>query len=234
MNDVVSIRRQNLATIAKEFPSVTALAEVLGRKPQNIGTMIGGTKPFGNRLARDFERILGLPNGWIDTENPPDPCIQIGQPEIIENPGMRHVPSRARVSNLPLEIPKLNFSKVNIVHRNEFVDMLRFQNSWLFSQPVATDNPDALRIVTAMGDEMSPTIKRGDIVLLDISQDRITSNGVYAFNYSGTLSFSRTQLLPDGEYDLLFDNERYRTKHYSPQELVVLGRCLLSFNLNPL
>lgn len=65
---IEEIRRNNLRRIAKDYDSSEALAARIGREPNQLSQLIGRTptRNIGGRLARDIEKRLALPEGWLD------------------------------------------------------------------------------------------------------------------------------------------------------------------------
>lgn len=219
---VVANRRANLNKICKDsYGTKRALARRIGYAEQYVGGLINGSKSFGDDVARSIESSLNLPAGYLDESR--EPIRPVAAPE--ENSA-----ALAR-----LDISRLQYVGGEAVLSNDFIDALQVRSPWLFSQPVSTRNPNALRIATAPGDEMDPTIGRGDIVLIDISQDHIVSNGIYAISVAKALSLCRIQILPDESVVCKFDNPHYDTSAPLPADRIkVVGRCLLAFNINAL
>ncbi|MEN7429672.1 hypothetical protein VA599_02875 [Chromobacterium sp. TRC.1.1.SA] len=65
--DIVSIRRQNLTTLAGHYPSRQALAQALDREESQVSRYLRGRCNIGNKFARHVEKQLNLAAGWMDT-----------------------------------------------------------------------------------------------------------------------------------------------------------------------
>lgn len=87
---------------------------------------------------------------------------------------------------------------------------IQVEDEWLrVHAPFA--NKDTLNIITADGNSMAPTIKEGDMVLLDLSQNRIRSDAIYAFVLGEDLYIKRIQRIGNG-YRIISDNdEQYKS-----------------------
>ncbi|MDR6815478.1 SOS-response transcriptional repressor LexA [Neorhizobium sp. 2083] len=89
-------------------------------------------------------------------------------------------------------------------------------------------DPENLRIVSARGDSMSPTIVDGAPMFVDISDRKLEDGRVYLFDVGEELIVRRVQRLPHGSLELLPDNlERYRPQHVlkdGQADLKVVGR----------
>jgi transcriptional regulator with XRE-family HTH domain len=89
-------------------------------------------------------------------------------------------------------------------------------------------DPDNMRVVSARGDSMSPTIVDGTPMFVDISDRKLEDGRVYLFDVGEELIVRRVQRLPHGSLELLPDNlERYRPQHVLKDnlaDLTVVGR----------
>jgi transcriptional regulator with XRE-family HTH domain len=89
-------------------------------------------------------------------------------------------------------------------------------------------DPENMRVVSASGDSMSPTIVGGTPIFVDISDRKLEDGGVYLFDAGAELIARRVQRFADGSLELLPDNlERYRSQHVLKDglaELKVVGR----------
>lgn len=64
----------------------------------------------------------------------------------------------------------------------EIVRQLRYVPEQ-FHQLFRGMNPEKIRVVSAKGDSMQPTIDHGDLLFLDISINYFDGDGIYVFNY---------------------------------------------------
>lgn len=88
----------------------------------------------------------------------------------------------------------------------EPVDFLAFQESWLRARNIS---PKYARVLTAKGDSMEPTIRDGDVLLIDTSIDRLRDNSIYIVVYDGFVLVKRVHGRVDGSIMLISDNNRY-------------------------
>ncbi|WP_440410705.1 XRE family transcriptional regulator [Neorhizobium petrolearium] len=94
----------------------------------------------------------------------------------------------------------------NLAVDEEVIDFLAFQASWLRARNV---NPDKARVMTAKGDSMEPTIRDGDVLLVDTSIDRIRDNALYIIVFEGLVFVKRIHVKMNGAVLLISDNDRY-------------------------
>ena len=108
----------------------------------------------------------------------------------------------------------------------EPVDFLAFQESWLRARNIS---PKHARVLTTKGDSMEPTIRDGDVLLIDTSIDRVRDNTIYIVVYGGLVLVKRVHGKFDGSLMLMSDNERYPPEivaaHDVP-DLIVAGRVV--------
>jgi len=86
-------------------------------------------------------------------------------------------------------------------------ECLAFRRDWLKMKLDVP--PEALAVVTAKGDAMSPTISSGDLVLIDVRVKEFAGEGIYWIDLDGSRAIKRVQKWPDGRLTLRADNAAY-------------------------
>lgn len=81
-----------------------------------------------------------------------------------------------------------------------------FRTEWLHRIGVS---PGHAEVLIAVGDSMEPTIRDGDLLLIDRAIDRVIDNGIYVLVLGGMVLVKRIQTRRDGSVVLLSDNQRY-------------------------
>lgn len=115
------------------------------------------------------------------------------------------------------------------------VKMIRVEEEWLRKNAVGSYDRRYLHVITASGDSMNPTIESGDFVIVDSSQKRVTRDGIYVLEYSGSVFIKRVQIFPGDHASILSDNPRYKPYDIDDlDQLHVIGRCILTLKPNPL
>lgn len=103
--------------------------------------------------------------------------------------------------------------------------VVMFREAWMRRIGV---NPRTAQALTAVGDSMEPTIRDGDLLLVDRSIDRIVDNGIYVVVLGGMVLVKRVQVKRDGSIVLRSDNtDLYEAEHVPADEvhtLTVEGR----------
>lgn len=91
-----------------------------------------------------------------------------------------------------------------------------FSSDWLRLIGV---NPRKAHVLTARGDSMEPTIRDGDLLVVDRSIDRVVDAGIYVCTVGGMVVVKRVQIRRDGTLVLKSDNGHYDDEVIPPSEL---------------
>lgn len=191
----------------------------LGRK---IGTSHVSISKWlsGNQLPSD-ENLEALADFFQTTPA----FLRYGQEAASPPPSSALQPADSSVLSIPVLKEAAEASP-----QAAFVKMLRVDRAWLYAQAIPTMNPEALQIISVTGDGMTPLFRRGDLVIVDTAQTDLAAEGVYAIRYSGSVFLKRVQVLPSGSVALISDNTKYQPVEVSsPNEIEVIGRCILAF-----
>ena len=78
-------------------------------------------------------------------------------------------------------------------------------------------------MIEARGDSMEPTIRGGDLLVVDISpQQRVEHSRLYVLLVGENLLVKRIQQQLDGSLLVVSDNSRYAPERVAPKELEAL------------
>lgn len=97
----------------------------------------------------------------------------------------------------------------------EIVDYALFETEFL-RRELGVD-PKNLVLIQAKGDSMEPTIRDGDLLLVDWSQAYEADNAIYVLNVDGRIMVKRLQFQLDGTIEVLSDNPKYTPQTVTPQ-----------------
>ena len=88
--------------------------------------------------------------------------------------------------------------------------------------------PENIKIIRAIGDSMTPTIRPGEMLWIDVSYTSPSSDGLYLIRIGKELLVRRIQLNPfDGSALIKADNEAYRAFPAEKfEDVPVLGRVI--------
>jgi phage repressor protein C with HTH and peptisase S24 domain len=87
-------------------------------------------------------------------------------------------------------------------------EWIYFRREWLRRELGV--NPSRLAIITARGESMSPTIRDGDLLIVDTSEKRWTRDGIYVIGVEDDLWVKRVDRRADGALVLSSDNSEHR------------------------
>jgi len=86
-----------------------------------------------------------------------------------------------------------------------------------------------LAIETAVGESMLPNIQPGDLLLVDTTENRFRSFGIYVLEIAGERLVKRVQPKLDGSLTLISDNATYEPEHIPAAQagnIAVVGRVV--------
>ncbi|MDN7351684.1 LexA family transcriptional regulator [Acetobacter senegalensis] len=89
---------------------------------------------------------------------------------------------------------------------------LRVGKSWL--EAALPRDPAMLRLVSVSGDAMAPTLREGDLVIVDTGARAVQGGAIFALRVEGDILLRRLERRLGGGIRALADNDRY-----PPQEL---------------
>jgi phage repressor protein C with HTH and peptisase S24 domain len=88
-----------------------------------------------------------------------------------------------------------------------------FTSAWMRSKGI---NPRNARIISVVGDSMSPYMLDGDVVLVNLEKTKIRSGEVFAINVEGETRIKRLMRRADGSLEVRSDNP---SPQYPPEIL---------------
>ncbi|MFP4480096.1 MAG: S24 family peptidase [Desulfohalobiaceae bacterium] len=89
-----------------------------------------------------------------------------------------------------------------------------FRRDWLRKK----GQPERMLLMQVLGDSMEPVIREGDTVLIDRSQQELSSGGIYALGLEETILVKRLEKRP-GALVLISANPAYAPIHLQGEEL---------------
>lgn len=101
---------------------------------------------------------------------------------------------------------------------------IAFTKEWLTS----IGNPDNMVLLPVSGEQMAPTLKTGDIVLINRSITRVSPlGGIYALERKRVVVINRLQFAPNGEQvSILSDNKLFKSYESPIDKIEVFGKVV--------
>lgn len=170
-------------------------------------------------MAREIETKLSLGYGWMDADHSNEAF-----PEDDDLIYLR----RLNVSAC------CGASGVQNYEDEAYVDLMGVSRVW-FKENISQIRENGYEIITAAGDSMEPTLKNGDLVVIDRFDTEITKrDGVFCVLIDNDLYLKRVQRVP-GSLRFISDNRLYDPFEISLSEVesrvIVFGRMVNSLNL---
>ena len=116
-----------------------------------------------------------------------------------------------------------------IVEYPDVLQEIRVLESWA-RQTLGVVDPHRVKIITCKGDSMTPTVRPGDVVFVDVSIQHFEAEGIYILAWQNQLLLKRLNALFDGRLAIQSDNEaNYKTEYVKAgqaDQLVICGKVL--------
>ncbi|TCS38504.1 phage repressor protein C with HTH and peptisase S24 domain [Paucimonas lemoignei] len=112
-----------------------------------------------------------------------------------------------------------------IVESDQIVDYLAFKREWL-SRVLGITHGD-IALVQVRGSSMATTVYDGDLVLVDMRQNRLDASAIYVLKIGEALLLKRVLINLDGSVTIKSDNEEYGKNTYSAEQLRELNLQIL-------
>jgi phage repressor protein C with HTH and peptisase S24 domain len=114
-----------------------------------------------------------------------------------------------------------------VIDSEQIVDYLAFRREWL-QRVLGITHPDIV-LVEVRGDSMASTLYDGDLVLVDMRQNRLDASAVFVLKVGETLLVKRVQHNLDETVTIKSDNKNYETVTLSGEklnQLQIIGRVV--------
>ncbi len=180
------------------------------------GYIRGGELKLSN--AASLARVTGVRLEWLATGEGP----MQGENPVVTAPA----PMPGYVL-LPLVEARAAAGNHGGLSSDHIVDFIAFSEVYL--RQTLRRNPKNLALLTASGDSMDPTIRDGDLLLVDTSARRIEGSRIYVLAIGGALMVKRIQLRLDGSVVVKSDNAVYEPEVLAADQtstLNILGQVI--------
>jgi phage repressor protein C with HTH and peptisase S24 domain len=214
-----------LHAILRHWPSADRLARATGVSPSAFRKWLRGeAEPSRERLVA-LAQAAGVGVGWLASGEGQEPRLaSTSGPLRPASAGagwdLRDyvlLPRRPEAAAAGPETPQPPTAAEFIALRHEWV------------RSVFGIDPNRLVMETAVGESMLPGIQDGDLLLVDATENRFRSFGVYVLEIAGERLVKRVQPKLDGSLALLSDNTAYETEYIPPEQasdVHVVGRVI--------
>lgn len=115
-----------------------------------------------------------------------------------------------------------------MIEKEEISDVLMFKRSWLDAELHA--NAKDLSLIYVEGESMEPTLRAGDIILVDRRDIAAQREGIYVMRADNALLVKRLQRLPGHRLRISSDNPAYQPFEMDlkqrSEEFAIIGRVV--------
>ncbi|UEH06697.1 S24 family peptidase [Pseudomonas sp. HN8-3] len=212
--DIKEIRRFRLRKLIRtRFSGVSArFAEHIGKQPSYIARIFSDnpqhSRNIGESLAREIERACDLEAGYLD--QPPTSTEGEGFFDHEINPAYANLAPAGSFIKIPLlDLPNKLHAAGDRESYSEgsTISSISLDSKWI-QATLRVSDLENMRVFSAREESMSPTIKRGDLVMVDVGVTNVADDGVFILYLGDQLVVKRIQRALDG-LRLISDNDHY-------------------------
>jgi len=208
------IRLINFKKLANGFGSQRELADAVDKSPAYINHLLTGHRKIGEKTARQIEKLLNLPRGWMDMEHGMDY-------DAINGEVVRPLLSSRLDNNLsegPVikgEVPLISY--VQAGNWREAIDNYQ-PGSGERMIPVTVPVGRHTFALRVSGDSMEPEFVEGEIIVVEPDLEPLHKDYIVAKN-GGDATFKQLWK-EDGEWYLKPLNDRYPIKPLKDSQII--------------
>ncbi len=217
-----------LHLILTHWPSADRLARAMGVSPSAFRKWLKGeAEPNRERLVA-LASVAGVGVGWLAEGEGPAPVIHhhAGGPRHHGTPTEDLEPEQPSFVFLPRR-PKASAAGAGTPPSPGESEFIGFRRDWISTRFGIA--PEDLILEAAVGESMMPTIRDGDLLLVDTTDRTFRNFGIYVLEISGERLVKRVQRKHDGSLVLISDNLAYQPDHVPSdlgREVTVVGRVV--------
>lgn len=222
--------QERLQIVVKQVGNANKLAKATNISASSIGKYITGeADPSRKRLIRIAKAGKVNPTWLLTGELPMHPGDHPGK-NGIEETAADYSGDELKKNGFTL-VPRydvqVSLGSGALVDSEQIVEHLAFKTIWLKKE--MNLEPGKLALISTIGDSMSPTIRDGDLLLVDMRQRQIGDDAIYIIRRDSYLVAKRFQRLFDGTVSIKSDNPIYKEEvvpRDAVKELSLIGRVV--------
>ena len=187
--------------------------------------LTGQAEPKASRLVA-IAKAAGANVEWLATgEGEPEGNAQQMQAQTqglaVRAPALDGIEDRFAL--VPLYDVRVSAGHGAFNGTENVLTQLAFTRYWLNKLGLHAAHLVAVRVD---GDSMEPTIRSGDVLLIDREQTHPRDGAIYVMRREDWLVAKRLQLLAGGLVRVISDNQAYPPEEVEPAALEILGRAV--------
>jgi phage repressor protein C with HTH and peptisase S24 domain len=222
-------KRLERAIEMRGYPTVADFARAVDEEPGTLRVQLSRDS-IPKDKAEKYQRRLRVPLEWLLYNRGGDPF------EGTKPPAPAHEQIRTTILDIEGEsfasVPRWDI-RLSAGHgavvpgTPEVLRRMLFRLDWL--RKVAHAPVESLFILEVEGESMEPTLRSGDVALIDVLQNRPTQrDGLYALQREETLQVKTVSAHPTKKWiTIKSDNPRFETwSEINPDEVHIIGRVI--------
>jgi phage repressor protein C with HTH and peptisase S24 domain/DNA-binding XRE family transcriptional regulator len=131
---------------------------------------------------------------------------------------------------IPLYETTASAGQGSFIHDENITDSLIFKKEWIHNE--LHNSPGNLYLINIEGESMEPSLRPGDVVLVDHSDNTAKRDGIYVLRMGDALLVKRLQRLPGDVIKASSDNSAYESFNIDLKkdghEISIIGRVVWS------
>lgn len=211
-------------SVAREARGMSqkALGQEVGVSQASIARMEG--QPHENKHIFQLAKVLAVRAEWLATGDGPMEAVQVG--------GLSEAPaSFNQLGSDFVLVPRYNIEAAagaGALHDLERItEVMAFREDWV--RRTLRVDPKQLALISATGESMEPTIRPGDLILVDTAVREVQQDGIYVIVMGNYVMCKRIQRLFAAGLVVKSDNPAYEEIRIGPdetEELIIAGRVV--------
>lgn len=179
---------------AKAVGGQRALSGLIDVSERSLSSYVAGTSSPQLDTLQKIADVTNTDFAWLAVG---------GSNEVPENSnGLAFAPSDMVL--VPIIDAQPSAGGGSLVEAEPVAGMIAVHRELLRSLGVNTHG--ALRILEVRGDSMEPTIRAGELILIDTSIESVEHEGIYVFRFAGALVVKRIRFSANNCVELISDN----------------------------
>lgn len=225
VSEINKIRLANLKKEVGKFGSIAEFARAFdGIDASYISALFNGYRSFGERSARNTEKKLGLPSGYLDLMPKEVDINEEASPNVEQSAAVRRGKSQSVFEILDVRA-SCGPGSINSDYP-EVISRLIMPTEKALELIGVTNHDGRVKVINASNDSMSPTIKPKDLLFVDTSVIEYRGEGIYLLVNIDELLCKRLQRV-GSVINVKSDNPAYDSWEWKPNDSVrVVGRVL--------
>jgi phage repressor protein C with HTH and peptisase S24 domain len=219
---------ERLQTILSHWPSADRLARTMGVSPSAFRKWLKGeAEPSRERLVA-LARATGVGVAWLADGEGPEPVFEPASAARRRSGGRDTADEidRSQFVLLPGH-PDATATGSSTSSASPSGPFLALRQDWVRS--ILGVEPGRLMLESAIGESMAPTIRDGNMLLIDTTDQTFRNFGIYVLEINGSRLVKRVQRKHDGSLVLISDNTAYQpdpVDKAAADQITVVGRVV--------